>query len=274
LAPSRGSISHPTHLNAGRNTFGRGARLPLDRRDSRPLELSPAVHPRMGDITQSGLDPAGDVDLLCELIASATGAAAPSLSRALIDRHGSLQNLLKSFEQDAGPDLDLPEAVQRILALVARTIVNVLEFRALSGPVFSTTESVIDYLAHDLLHLPRETFKVLFLDATNRLIAFEAMGTGSVSSVYVYPREIVRRALELNATALIAVHNHPSGDPTPSRLDIDVTRRIEAACHLVDLVLHDHVIIAASGWCSLRTAGLMTVPPAIRRPAKSGRSGP
>jgi DNA repair protein RadC len=274
LAPSRGSISHPTHLDASRNTVGRGARLPFDWRDPRPLELSAAVHSRMGNTAQPGAGSADDVNLLCELIASAAGAAAPSLSMALIDRHGSLQNLLKSFEQEAAPDIDLPESVHRVLALVARTIVNVLEFRALSGPVFSTTESVIDYLAHDLLHLPRETFKVLFLDATNRLIALEAMGTGSVSSVYVYPREIVRRALELNATALIAVHNHPSGDPTPSRLDIDVTRRIEAACRLVELVLHDHVIIAASGWCSLRTAGLMNVPPAIRRPEKSGRSGP
>jgi DNA repair protein RadC len=274
LASSRGSISHPAHLDTSRNAVGRGTRLPFDWRHSGHMELSAAVHPRMGNVAQSGVGSSADIDLLCELISSAAGTEALPLSIALINRHGSLQRLLKSFEQDVEPQPDLPEPVRQILVLVARTMVNVLAFRALSGPIFSTTESVIDYLAHDLLHLPRETFKVLFLDATNRLIALEAMGTGSVSSVYVYPREVIRRGLELNATALIAVHNHPSGDPTPSRRDIDMTRRLEAACRLVELVLHDHVIIAASGWCSLRKAGLMTLSSPMRRPEKSGRSGP
>jgi DNA repair protein RadC len=105
--------------------------------------------------------------------------------------------------------------------------------------------------------LPRETFRVLFLDGCNRLLADEVLNVGTVNKVGVHPREVVRRALEVNATAVILVHNHPSGDPKPSQYDHKVTRQVEQACALVDVVVQDHVIVGSSGFFSFAANALI-----------------
>lgn len=125
------------------------------------------------------------------------------------------------------------------------------------GPLLNSWDSVCDYLGVVLAHESVERFRVLFLDAKNRLIADEELGTGSVSGVPVYPREVVRRALEHDATALILAHNHPSGDPTPSREDIDMTREVGAAAATIGISLHDHLIVGRRGCTSLRRLGLL-----------------
>ncbi len=102
-----------------------------------------------------------------------------------------------------------------------------------------------------------EQFRVLFLDRKNILIADEEQGKGTVDHVPVYPREVVKRALELNASALILVHNHPSGDPTPSESDISMTAQVAAAAHTLSISLHDHLIIGKSAEFSFRTAGYL-----------------
>jgi len=102
-----------------------------------------------------------------------------------------------------------------------------------------------------------EEFRVLFLDRKNLLIADEVQSTGTVDHTPVYPREIVKRALELGASALILVHNHPSGDPTPSRADIDMTRAIVDAAHALKIAVHDHVIVGRSGHASFKAFGLL-----------------
>ena len=102
-----------------------------------------------------------------------------------------------------------------------------------------------------------EQFRILFLDTRNRLIADEAQARGTVNHTPVYPREVVKRALELQATALILVHNHPSGDPTPSRDDIEMTREVVAAARALSIVLHDHVIVGNGRWLSFRREGLL-----------------
>lgn len=116
-------------------------------------------------------------------------------------------------------------------------------------------DAVLDYCRTAMGHLATEQFRVLYLDRKNVLIADEAQARGTVDHVPVYPREVVKRALELNASALILVHNHPSGDPTPSQADIDMTHRIEAAAEALGLTLHDHVVIGKSSQISLRGAG-------------------
>jgi DNA repair protein RadC len=108
-----------------------------------------------------------------------------------------------------------------------------------------------------MAHREQEQFRVLFLDRKNVLIADEEQGRGTVDHVPVYPREVVKRALELNASALILVHNHPSGDPTPSRADIDMTRQVEAAAQALGLTLHDHLIIGREKELSFRAEGLL-----------------
>jgi len=102
-----------------------------------------------------------------------------------------------------------------------------------------------------------EQARVLYLDNRNRLLADEMQGRGTVNHTPVYPREVVKRALELHATGLVLAHNHPSGDPTPSREDIAMTREIKAASDALGISLHDHVIIAGSQWLSFRQAGLL-----------------
>ncbi|MDE3117273.1 MAG: DNA repair protein RadC, partial [Pseudomonadota bacterium] len=104
---------------------------------------------------------------------------------------------------------------------------------------------------------PGEQFRVLFLDRKNVLIADEVQGLGTVDHTPVYPREIVKRALELSASAVILVHNHPSGDPTPSRADIEMTREIVAAAKALRIAVHDHIVVARSGTASFKSLGLL-----------------
>ena len=108
-----------------------------------------------------------------------------------------------------------------------------------------------------MAHQPLEQFRVLYLDRKNVLIADEEQARGTVDKVPVYPREIVKRALELNATALILVHNHPSGDPTPSNEDIVMTEKVQRAAEALEIVLHDHLVIGKSGEVSFRSEGLL-----------------
>ena len=122
------------------------------------------------------------------------------------------------------------------------------------NPVLSSWQAVMDYCALSVRG-DVERFHVLYLDRKNRLISDERLGVGTVDHVPVYPREVVRRALDLNASALILVHNHPSGDPEPSEADIAMTKEVEKACGVLGLTLHDHIIVGAGREVSLRGLG-------------------
>ncbi|MGI4977146.1 MAG: JAB domain-containing protein, partial [Janthinobacterium lividum] len=124
-------------------------------------------------------------------------------------------------------------------------------------PVLGNWDMLMDYLNAVLARERVEQFRVLFLDNRNRLVADEAQAKGTVNHTPVYPREVVRRALELHATALILVHNHPSGDPTPSREDLGMTKQVQAAAEVLSIVLHDHVIVGNGRWLSFRQEGLL-----------------
>jgi DNA repair protein RadC len=124
-------------------------------------------------------------------------------------------------------------------------------------PALSNWQAVTDYLTAVLAREKVEQFRLLFLDSRNRLLADEAQARGTVNHTPVYPREVVKRALELNAVAIILVHNHPSGDPTPSRDDIVMTRAIADAAATVSVTVHDHVIVGNGKWTSFRQEGLL-----------------
>jgi DNA repair protein RadC len=140
---------------------------------------------------------------------------------------------------------------------VREAMLHALMSDAFAGPVLADSAALIDYLTLDMAHLAGERLRVLFLNAGNRLLGDEVISEGSVNETAIYPREIMRRALDLGATALILVHNHPSGDARPSRSDIQATRRIADAGRALDICIHDHVIIARSGWSSFRALGLI-----------------
>jgi len=124
-------------------------------------------------------------------------------------------------------------------------------------PVLSNWRALLDYLTADMAHRPIEQFRVLHLNTKNMLIRDELMWTGSIDEAPVHVRELMHRALDLGSASLILVHNHPSGDPTPSRADIDVTRSVIAAGRTLGIGVHDHLIIGAHGYVSLRSRGLM-----------------
>ena len=143
------------------------------------------------------------------------------------------------------------------LATLRSAMLHALRREALRGPVLGDSEAVTDYLFAAMAHEPVEQLRILYLNTRNRLLRDETVIEGSINITPIYPREIVKRSLEVGATALILAHNHPSGDPKPSREDIRVTRSIAAACEALDIRLHDHVIVARSGWISLRAAGYL-----------------
>lgn len=124
-------------------------------------------------------------------------------------------------------------------------------------PVISNWAALLNYVRLGLRHETSEQARVLFLDRKNKLIADEVVGRGTVDHAPVYPREIARRALELAASAVILVHNHPSGDPTPSKADIDLTREIEKALKALEIRLHDHLVVGASETVSMKAKGLI-----------------
>ena len=117
--------------------------------------------------------------------------------------------------------------------------------------------ALLAYVRVSLAHQPREQFRALFLDRRNHLLRDELTAEGTVDHAPVYPREVVRRALELSASALILVHNHPSGDPTPSRADIEMTRKIVDAARLFSIQVHDHLVVGREGTASFKSLGLI-----------------
>lgn len=128
---------------------------------------------------------------------------------------------------------------------------------AFKGPLLSTSQAVLDYFRAELAHAPAEQIRALFLDSKNYLLRDALVGVGSIDEVALYPREIMRQALEANAKGLILIHNHPSGDPEPSVSDKAATFRLLQAAHALEIRLHDHLIVGTAGWRSFRALGLL-----------------
>jgi DNA repair protein RadC len=174
------------------------------------------------------------------------------LAKALIARFGSFAEVL-------GAPLHLLQEVKGVgpsvafdLKLVAAAAERMLKSEIKGRQVLSSWNQVIDYCRAAMAFEPREQFRILFLDKKNALIADEVQQTGTVDHTPVYPREVVRRALELSATAIVLVHNHPSGDPTPSRADIEMTKTIADTAKPLGIALHDHIIVGKNGHASLK----------------------
>jgi len=142
-----------------------------------------------------------------------------------------------------------------LLIAVRPLLRQTLRTEMFDGPVLPDLRTTLDYLFISIAHETAEQVVMLYLDAKNRLLSEEIVTRGTVNRADIFPREVVRRALDLGATGLIMAHNHPSGDPTPSRSDLDATRAVADAARLFDIILHDHIVIGRSGHCSLRDEG-------------------
>lgn len=179
------------------------------------------------------------------------------LAKQLLARFGSLGGVLAAGPEALRTVSGVGEAVALDLRLVHEATVRTAREQVARRPVISSWAALLAYVKTALAHEPREQFRVLFLDKKNQLIADEIMNHGTVDHAPVYPREVVRRALELSASALILVHNHPSGDPTPSSADIDMTRQIADAARALRISVHDHLVAGRDGVASFKALGLM-----------------
>lgn len=179
------------------------------------------------------------------------------LAKRLLDRFGSLAGVLSASVEDLRQVQGVGETVALDLKLVHELAQRIALQPLNRRTVISSWSALLSYVKLALAHEPREQFRILFLDRKNQLISDELMNEGTVDHAPVYPREIARRALELSASAAILVHNHPSGDPTPSQADIDMTRQVIEACRPLRISIHDHLVVGREGVASFRALGLI-----------------
>ena len=179
------------------------------------------------------------------------------LAKTLIDRFGSFADAIAAPRERLREVTGVGDTVVTHLKIVEAAALRLSRLRLLGKPALSSWSALIDYCAATMGRNPHEEFRILFLDRKNVLITDEVQGAGTVDHTPVYPREIVKRALELSASAVILVHNHPSGDPTPSRADIEMTREIAAAAKALRIAVHDHIVVSRGGTASFKALGLL-----------------
>lgn len=177
------------------------------------------------------------------------------LAHQLLETFGDFNAVLSATPDRLRALPDVGAAVIAELKIIEAAALRLSRARVLRRQVISSWDALIDYCHTAMAHREVEQFRVFYLDRKNILIADEEQARGTVDHVPVYPREVVKRALQLNASALILVHNHPSGDPTPSTADIDMTRQVQRAAEALGITLHDHLIIGRSAEVSLRAEG-------------------
>jgi len=189
------------------------------------------------------------------------------LARPRVDTKPVAKALLREFDTVAGVLTADVEALMRIPGMGATSVaalkaahasaLRLLKDQVSNRPVLANWQALLDYLRADMAHHSIERVRVLHLNGKNLLIRDELMNEGSIDEAPVYVREVIRRAIDLGSAAIILVHNHPSGDPSPSRADIEITRQVAEAGKRLGIAVHDHIIIGAEGHTSLRAQGLI-----------------
>ena len=179
------------------------------------------------------------------------------LAKQLLQKFGSLAGVISASARDLESLPGMGASSAAALKIVQEAARRLAFEEAQNGPVISSWDKLLAYCRISMSHEKIEQFRLLFLDKKNRLIADELQQTGTVDHTPVYPREVAKRALELGASALVLVHNHPSGDTTPSQGDIAMTKEVQSTMEKLGIVVHDHVIIGKSGHSSFRSLGLL-----------------
>jgi DNA repair protein RadC len=228
-----------------------------------PVETQPTLgveghRKRLRDrLLKAGPESLGDHEMLEIVLFALPRRDTKPLARVLLSRFGSFGRVIAAPIQDLLSVEGLGEAGVAALKSVHAAALRLIRAELIDQPVLSSWDRLMDYLNAEVSRERVEQFRILFLDNRNRLLADEAQQRGTVNHTPVYPREVAKRALELHATALIVVHNHPSGDPKPSRDDIAMTQQIKAAAEALSIVLHDHVVVGNGRWLSFRSEGLL-----------------
>ncbi len=209
-------------------------------------------------LLKGGAEALADYEVLEYLLFAAIkqGDTKP-VAKALIGHFGSLAGVLNADPAALQRVKGVGETSAAALKSVAVAARRMARSEISAKPVLGSWQTLIDYLAIDMAHLTVERVRVLYLDAKNRLIDDHHVGDGSIDEAAIHPREVIRRAMDVGASALILVHNHPSGSPEPSRADIQITQRLAEAGRLLGVTVHDHVIVGREGHVSLRAKGLI-----------------
>ena len=209
-------------------------------------------------LLEGGIDALGDHEVIEFLLMGAIPRRdVKPIARTLLTRFGSLAGVLNADPRALANHPGMGEASAAALGIVAVAARRLARQGVRDQPVLGSWQALIDYLTIDMAHLTVERVRVLYLNVQNHLILDHHVGDGSIDEAAIHPREVIRKALDLGASALILVHNHPSGSPQPSRADIQITQRIAEAGRLLGVAVHDHVIIGREGHVSLKAKGLI-----------------
>lgn len=223
-----------------------------------PARATPPQSRRRAPARPPLVDAADDQTLLALILARADPDTDPEpIAAALLQRFGALGAVAAAPPGELARAVGDGSAIPAELALLREFAVRLAREDACRRPVITSWTALVTYVRTALAHEPREQFRTLFLDRRNILLRDELVAHGTVDHAPVYPREVIRRALELSASALILVHNHPSGDPTPSRADIEMTRQVVEAARVFGLQIHDHLVVGREGTASFKALGLM-----------------
>ncbi len=226
-----------------------------------PAPAAPHYHGHRGRVRErvlkAGAESLPDYELLELLLFHAIERIdTKPLAKRLLERFGTLGDV---FAAEPGQlrEFDIDQRTLVLFRALRETARRLAERKVKDMPVLTNWQQLIDYCHTALAHEKTEQFRILFLDRKNVLIADEVQQRGTIDHTPVYPREVVKRALAHNAAALILVHNHPSGDPKPSRDDIEVTREIGKAAEALGISIHDHLVVGRKGHASFRSLGLL-----------------
>ena len=227
-----------------------------------PAPDKPHYHGHRGRVRErvlkSGVESLADYELLELLLFYAIDRIdTKPLAKRLLERFGTLGDIFAA-EPAQLREFEIDQRTLVMFRALRESGRRLAERKVKNMPVLTNWQQLIDYCHAALAHEKTEQFRLLFLDRKNVLIADEVQQRGTIDHTPVYPREVVKRALELGAAALILVHNHPSGDPKPSREDIEMTREIKAAAGALGISIHDHLVIGRKGHASFRSLGLLT----------------
>jgi len=207
---------------------------------------------------KSGAGALHDYELIELLLFSAKPRAdVKPLAKRLIETHGSFADVISADPITLLKEEGLGETAVCALKAAQASAVLLMQEQVMNKPILSSWQMLIDYCRASMAYHGVEQFRLLYLNRKNVLIADELQQRGTIDHTPVYPREVIKRALELDASALIMVHNHPSGDTTPSRADIDVTNKIQMVAKPLGIDLHDHVIVGRKGYYSFKNTGLI-----------------
>lgn len=180
------------------------------------------------------------------------------LGKKLIDHYGSIASVVAAFADGNYPaEVAVPPCVAEYFGIIADTLCRLPDSEPGPSPEIASPDTLSAMLKRDMLPLEIEVFRVIFLDGNNAILSDQVMWTGTVNSVQAHPREIIKQAILLGATAIILAHNHPSSSAYPSATDLAITRNIVVACAAVDVEVHDHMIVARDGAFSMRSAGIL-----------------